>query len=178
MYNRVILMGRLTRDPEMSQTQSGIAMCRFGIAVDRFARKGEERQSDFFDIVAWRQQAEFVNRFFSKGRCILVEGRLQNDNYVDKNGVQQYRTRVVADAVSFTGEKRQDSTGGSAYGTPNPYQPATPFGQQQNYTAPTPQQVPQAPQASVPQQPVPTPAIELGNVDEFGMILSDGDVPF
>ena len=85
MYNRVILMGRLVADPELRQTQSGIAMCRLRIAVDRgFAKQGEERQSDFINVTCWRQTAEFVSRYFSKGRMIHVEGRLQNNDYTDR----------------------------------------------------------------------------------------------
>ena len=122
MYNRVILMGRLTKDPELRTTQSGITMCRFSIAVDRsFAKQGEERQTDFFDITVWRQQAEFVCKYFTKGRMIHVEGRLQNDNYTDQNGVKQYRTAIVADRIDFCGDKRADGAGnygGGQYGAP------------------------------------------------------------
>ena len=83
-------------------TQSGIPRCRFKIAVDRdYAKPGEQRQSDFFYITAWRQTAEFVNRYFVKGKPILIEAKIQNDYYIDKNGVQQYRDQIIADSVSF-----------------------------------------------------------------------------
>lgn len=105
MFNRIILMGRLTKDPELKTTQSGVTMCRFSIAVDRAYSKGQEKQTDFFDITAWRQTAEFVSKWFSKGKCILVEGKLQNNNYTDQNGVKQYRNAIIADNVAFCGDK-------------------------------------------------------------------------
>ncbi len=173
MYNRVILMGRLTADPELRQTQSGISMCRVSIAVDRgFAKQGEERKTDFFDVTFWRQQAEFVSRYFSKGRMIHVEGRLQNDNYTDQNGQKHYRTAIVADNVTFCGDKRADNGGG--YASPSQY-----GGNPQQYGQPSYQQpapAPQAPpQAAVNRAPKP---IELGDLDDFEEILSDGEVPF
>ncbi len=173
MYNRVILMGRLTADPELRQTQSGISMCRITIAVDRgFARQGEERKTDFFDITLWRQQAEFVSRYFSKGRVIHIEGRIQNDNYTDQNGQKHYRTSIVADNVSFCGDKRPDS-GNAGYAAPSQYaQPQ--YSQQPQYgQAPAPQAPP--PQAAVNRAPQP---IELGNLSDFEEVLSDGEVPF
>ena len=105
MFNRIILMGRLTKDPELKTTQSGVTMCRFSIAVDRAYSKGQEKQTDFFDITAWRQTAEFVSKWFSKGKCILIEGKLQNNNYTDQNGVKQYRNAIIADNVAFCGDK-------------------------------------------------------------------------
>ena len=100
----------------MRTTPNGIPMCRFSIAVDRkFARQGEERQADFFEITAWRQTAEFVCRWFSKGRAILVEGTLQNNNYTDNNGVKHYSMNIIADNVSFCGDKRSDNGGGNGY---------------------------------------------------------------
>ncbi len=176
MYNRVILMGRLTADPELRQTPSGVSMCRITIAVDRsFVKQGEERKADFFDITFWRQQAEFVSRYFSKGRVIHVEGRLQNDNYTDQNGVKHYRNSIIADNVSFCGDKRQDS--GNGYASPNQYG-GQQYNQQPQYSQPY-QQAP-APQAPPPQAAMnraPQP-IELGNLDDFEEVLSDGEVPF
>lgn len=99
--NKVFLMGRLTADPEFSMTQSGMAMCRFSIAVDRPARQGEEKQADFFRVVCWQQTAETVNRYFVKGKPIIVEGRIQNNNYTDNNGVKHYGTDIVADRINF-----------------------------------------------------------------------------
>ena len=111
MYNRVILMGRLTANPELRQTTSGISVCRFNIAVDRsFAKQGEEKQADFFNIVCWRQHAEFVSRYFSKGRMIHVEGRLQNNNYTDQNGIKRYSVDVQADNICFCGDKAKSQS--------------------------------------------------------------------
>ena len=99
--NKVILMGRLVADPEFSMTTGGKAMCRFRIAVDRGYKQGDDKQSDFFYIKCWDSTAELVNRYFVKGKPILLEGRIQNNNYIDKNGVQQYRDDIIADRVSF-----------------------------------------------------------------------------
>lgn len=110
MYNKAILMGRLARDPELKTTPNGVSVCTFSIAVDRrYQGKDEEKKTDFFNIVAWRQTAEFVSKYFSKGRCILVEGEIQNRSYTDKDGITRYVTEVIASQVSFTGEKKADS---------------------------------------------------------------------
>ena len=86
MINKVILMGRLCADPELRNTQSGIAVCRFRIAVNRQYSKNSDQKADFINIVSWRQQAEFVSRYFRKGSMIIVEGKLQNADYTDSNG--------------------------------------------------------------------------------------------
>ena len=101
MLNKVILMGRLTADPELRQTTSGISTCRFSVAVDRPYRKDQERQADFIRVNTWRQTAEFVSRYFSKGKMIIVEGSLRNNDYTDANGVKHYSMEVQADNVSF-----------------------------------------------------------------------------
>ena len=89
MFNKVIMMGRIVNDPELKTTPNGVSTCSFRIAVDRrFQQKGEEKKSDFFNVTAWRQQAEFVRNYFAKGRMILVEGELQTRAYTDKNGKQ------------------------------------------------------------------------------------------
>lgn len=125
-FNKVILMGRITHDLELKTTQSGISVCSFSIAVDRrFQTKGEEKKTDFFNIVTWRQQAEFVTRYFAKGRMILVEGELQTRSYVDKNGQNVRVVEIVADQVCFTGEKANGGGGGNynndvPYGDPPP----------------------------------------------------------
>ncbi len=154
MYNRIILMGRLTKDPELKNTQSGIPMCRFSIAVDRAYSKGQEKQTDFFDITAWRQTAEFVSKYFSKGKCILIEGKLQNNNYTDQNGVKQYRNAIIADNVAFCGDKSGNRQNGQAPPAQQPYQNQYQQGyaQNQGYQQPyqqgynQPQQYQQAPQ--------------------------------
>lgn len=116
MINRVILMGRLVADPELKHTNSGTAVTSFRIAVDRsYVKAGEERQADFFDIVAWRQTAEFVCRNFSKGSLIAVDGQLQSRQYTTKDGQNRTVIEVVIENASFTGE-RKDSAGIAANG--------------------------------------------------------------
>lgn len=106
MLNKVILMGRITQDLEVRQTPSGVSVLTFTVAVQRsFARQGEERQTDFINCVAWRQQAEFISKYFRKGRMIALEGNLRTRTYDDKNGTKHYVTEVYVDSVSFTGEK-------------------------------------------------------------------------
>ena len=100
--NKVFFMGRLVADPEFSMSQSGMAYCRFRIAVDRsYNKPGEEKKSDFFRITCFGKVAEHVSHYYTKGKPILVEGKIQNDNYTDNNGVQQYRDTIIADSVSF-----------------------------------------------------------------------------
>lgn len=103
MLNKVILMGRLCADPDFRQTQSGVAVCRIRVAVDRrFSNKQTgEREADFISVTCWRQQAEFVSRYFHKGSMIIVEGSLRNSDYTDQNGVKHYSMDVQADNVSF-----------------------------------------------------------------------------
>ncbi len=115
MLNRVILMGRLVSDPELKTTTSGISVTSFRIAVDRsYVKAGAERQADFFDIVAWRNTAEFVCRNFGKGALIAVDGQLQSRQYQAKDGTNRTVVEVVADNVSFTGERRDASASYSA----------------------------------------------------------------
>ena len=111
MLNRVILMGRITHNLELKQTQNGTAVLSFNLAVERnYAPQGEERQTDFISCVAWRKTAEFINKYFAKGRMIAIEGNLQTRTYDDKNGVKHYVTEVIVDSVSFTGEPKQQET--------------------------------------------------------------------
>lgn len=106
MLNRVIIMGRITRDLELKQTQTGVSVLSFTVAVDRnFVKQGEERQADFINCVAWRQQAEFISRFFGKGRMIAIEGNIRTRSYEDNNGNKRTATEVYVDSVCFTGEK-------------------------------------------------------------------------
>lgn len=112
MYNKVILLGRITRDLELKTTQSGTSVLSFGVAVDRrYQAKGEERKADFFNCVAWRELAEHIARNWTKGKPILVEGELQNREYTDKNGVKRIITEVIADRVSFTGDSKKSESG-------------------------------------------------------------------
>lgn len=119
MLNKVILMGRLTKDPELRRTQSGIAVTSFSLAVERdFASRGEERQTDFFDITCWRQTAEFTSKWFHKGQLVAVAGRLQQRKWQDKDGNNRISVEVVADEAHFA-ERRQDSpSGGETYSVP------------------------------------------------------------
>lgn len=106
MFNQATLMGRITHDLELKTTLSGVNVCSFQIAVDRrYQQKGEERKSDFFTVVAWRQQAEFVHRYFAKGRMIMVVGELQNRTYTSKDGVEVRVTEIITNQIYFTGEK-------------------------------------------------------------------------
>lgn len=111
MYNKVIMMGRICCDPELKTSSQGVNFCTFRIAVDRrFQQKGEEKKTDFFNVTAWRQQAEFVTMCFAKGRMILVEGELQTRPYTDKNGNPATWYEIAADRLSFTGESKGSST--------------------------------------------------------------------
>lgn len=156
MLNKVILMGRITQDLEVKQTPSGVSVLSFTVAVQRnFARQGEERQTDFINCVAWRQQAEFIGKYFRKGRMIALEGNLRTRTYDDKNGVKHYVTEVFVDSVSFTGEKTEGSSQQGGYG--NSYNQAS---AQNNYNS--------------------APAnddLSIGDMADFE-VLSDDGVPF
>ena len=120
MLNRIIIMGRLARDPELRRTQTGTPVASFSLAVDRdFKDKSTgERSTDWIDVVAWRQTAEFVSRYFTKGRMAVVEGRLQMRDWTDKEGNKRTSAEVVADNVYFGDSKRDGDGGGysSGYG--------------------------------------------------------------
>lgn len=117
MLNHIVIMGRLTRDPELRRTGSGIAVASFSLAVDRdFAPKdGGNRETDFIDCVAWRQTGEFVSKYFTKGRMAVVSGRLQIRQWTDKDGNNRRSAEIVADNVYF-GDSKRDSDGASAGG--------------------------------------------------------------
>ena len=112
MLNKIILMGRLTRDPELRRTQTGTPVASFSLAVDRDFkdRNTGERTTDFIDCVAWRQTGEFVSRYFTKGRMAIVEGRLQIRPWTDKDGNNRRSAEVVADNIYF-GDSKRDSAG-------------------------------------------------------------------
>ena len=115
MLNRIILMGRLTRDPELRHTQAGTSVASFSLAVDRDfrSRDGGEKATDFIDIVAWRSTAEFVSKYLTKGRMAVVEGRLQMRDWTDRDGNKRRSAEVVADNVYFGDSRRDGDTGGS-----------------------------------------------------------------
>ena len=125
-FNKVILIGHLTADPELKQTQSGISVVSFSIGVNRRVSKDAEPKTDFISIVAWRQTAEFVSRYFKKGKPILVCGSIQSRSYTDNQGNKRYVTEVVADEVSFVESKAESAAPPSgaqympdAYSTPS-----------------------------------------------------------
>ena len=167
MLNRVILMGRLVSDPELKTTPNGVSVTNFRIAVDRsYVRSGEERKADFIDIVCWRQQAEFVCRYFGKGAMIAVEGQLQTRTYQAKDGTNRYVVEVVADNVSFTGERRESNNnygGSQSYGNQS-------YGGNQGYSAPATQSY-QAPAQ-------PQPSYQSGTNADFQDMPLDDDLPF
>lgn len=115
MLNQAVLMGRLTADPELKHTQSGVAVIRFTLAVDRsYAKQGEERQTDFINITAWRQTAEFVSRYFRKGQLVAVQGTIQTGSYTDRDGNRRNTFDVVADQVHFAERKKDGGNQGGS----------------------------------------------------------------
>ncbi len=151
MINKAILMGRLTRDPELRHTGTGTPVCSFSIAIDN--GYGENRQTDFINCVAWNKTAEFVSNYFSKGKMIIVIGRISTRSWEGQDGKRNYTTEVVANEVSF-GETKRTQDGGS-------YQ-AAPAGGQNSYSAPQ----------SVPQMP------DLADDDFSPLLDTDDDLPF
>ncbi len=147
--NSVCLMGRLTGDPELKTTQSGISVTSFSIAVDRaFRSKDGERQTDFFNCTAWRQTAEFISRYFHKGNRIALTGSLQSRNYTANDGSKRTAIDVVVDNAFFC-----ESKGGNAGGAPS-------------YDS------------QIPQPVQPKPAFSTANSGDFEEILTDEDLPF
>lgn len=123
-FNKVILIGNMTADPEIKQTQGGLSVCSFSIAVNRrFKSEQGQQECDFITIVAWRQQAEFVCKFFKKGNPILVCGQLQTRTWTDNQGNKRYATEVVADEVSFVGNNESSDPKPQPY-VPSAYQTA------------------------------------------------------
>lgn len=157
MLNVVAIMGRLVADPELRTTTQGHSVCSFRIACDRsYVQQGQERQADFIDIVAWRQQADFVSKYFQKGSLIAIDGSLQTRQYQDKQGSKRTAVEVVANNISFAGAKRQDSQSVPSY-------------EQQ-----TTSHVQQAKAAQNALQP----AYTQGSMDDFAVINDDDDLPF
>ena len=124
MLNSIVIMGRLTATPELKTTNSGISVTSFTVAVDRrFQKQGEEKQTDFLNVVAWRQAADFVCKYFNKGDMIAVQGELQTRRYEDKDGNKRTATEIIADNVSFCGGKKESA------------QAAAPTGESYDFTA-------------------------------------------
>ncbi|MFV8822400.1 single-stranded DNA-binding protein [Faecalibacterium sp. 9] len=152
MLNVVAIMGRLVADPELRTTPAGVNVCQFRIACDRnFARQGEQRQTDFVDIVAWRQQADFVCKYFSKGSLIAINGRIQTRNYQDKNGNNRTAFAVVAENINFGGSKGTSSAKVDDGGEAAPRSDAWPKAD---------------------------PPANYGGVDDFAVIDDNDDLPF
>lgn len=149
MYNRAILVGRLGADPELRQTPNGVSVTNFSIAVNRpYTGKDGSRETDWLDIVAWRQTAEFICRYFTKGQPILVEGSIQTRQYTDKNGTERRVWEVVADNARFVQGKSEDSQTSSQAAQSKP---------QPNNTPAEPEQT---------------------GLDDFAEVDDDGDLPF
>ena len=164
MLNHIVLMGRLTRDPELRRTGTGIAVASFSIAVDRdFGSKETcEKETDFIDIVAWRNTAEFVSKYFTKGRMAVVSGRLQIRNWNDKDGNKRRSAEVVADNVYF-GDSKRDSESGGSYASGSSYGGS-------NYAAGSSYSAPAAPSYAAPAS---APASDFALLED-----DDAQLPF
>lgn len=151
--NRVLLLGRITKELEVRQTTSGTAVLRFTVAVDRPVKQGE-KQTDFINCVAFGQRAEFISRYFGKGRMIAIEGNIKTGSY-EKNGVTTYTTDIWVDAASFTGEPRNENNGGSSGG----------YGRQGNLSINAPNTAYNAGQTAY-------------NANDYEDVISDDGIPF
>ncbi len=122
-FNRVMLGGRLTADPENRQTETGVSMTRFSIAVNRrYSKDSSQQQVDFFNVIAWRATADFVSKFFKKGSSIFVVGTIQNRSWTDNEGNKRYATDIVAEEVNFVDSRSENPAGGQY--TPDSYEPS------------------------------------------------------
>lgn len=154
MLNNVVLMGRLTADPELRHTPNGIAVTSFTLAVGRsYSKAGSERATDFIDIVAWRNTAEFVSRYFTKGQLVAVEGSIQTRTYQDKDGNNRKAFEIVASNVHFAEAKREQN---GSYNNYDKGPSATYYQQSENTMS----------------------SFDNGNVDDFREIPTDDDLPF
>ena len=161
MLTKIIIMGRLTRDPELRRTGSGTAVTSFSLAVDRdFKSQSGEKETDFIDVVAWRSTAEFVSKYFTKGRMAVVEGRLQLRDWTDRDGNKRRTAEVIADNVYFGDSKRDAEAGGYAA-------PSGGFGAPAGGYAPPPA----APSGGY--------SAPMGGGDQFAELSDDdGELPF
>ncbi len=171
MINRIVLMGRLTADPEYRQTPNGIPVATFSIAVDRNFVSNGERQTDFIPCVAWRQQADFVSRYFHKGSMIAVDGSLQTRKFTDKQGNNRTAFEVVLDNVSFTGSKAETGGNSNFGGNAPAYNGGNRPAQQQYNSAP-------APKKSFNEPPQGGKAFEIGDFGDFEELDNDDGLPF
>ena len=153
MLNVAIVMGRLVADPELRHTPNNVAVTSFTVAVDRsYVKAGAERQADFIDVVAWRNTAEFVCKYFRKGQMIALQGSIQTRSYTDSQGIKRKAFEIVADNVHFADSKR-DNTGSNNFNSYN-----------------------EQPRQEAPQSPA--PAYTSGNTGDFEEIITDDDLPF
>lgn len=159
MLNKAILIGRLVADPELRTTPNGVSVTTFRIAIDRpYSGKNSERQTDFLPIVAWRNTADFVAKYFKKGSDICIEGSIRPREYEGKDGSKRYITEIYADNVTFVGRKNQSNSGSYDDFPPVPEE----FGG-----------------APAPKKPTPAPSYSSGSADDFQMVPSDeDDLPF
>ena len=163
MLNHIVIMGRLTRDPGLRYTQSQIPVASFRVAVDRDFGRGEERQTDFIDCVAWRSTGEFVSKYFQKGSMAVVSGRLQMRDWTDKDGNKRTSAEVVADNVYFGESKRRDGDPRDSYGPRDSYAPRDNYAARDSYGQ-------RDSRDSAPRQPAPSAFAELDD--------GDGELPF
>jgi len=155
MLNVVAIMGRLTDDPEYRHTPNNIPVCSFTVAVGRnYVKQGEERATDFINVVAWRSTAEYVSKYFKKGQLIVVNGSIQTRNYVDRNGNKRTAFEILADNVHSCASRNSEG-GGYGYNSGNTFQPSNAV-------------------ASVNQ----IMSFESGSIEDFEEIAGDSDLPF
>ena len=164
MLNHIVLMGRLTRDPELRYTQSQPPVASFSLAVDRDFGRGEEKQTDFIDCVAWRQTGEFVSKYFQKGSMAVVSGRLQIRDWTDRDGNKRRSAEVVVDNVYFGESKRREGESRDNYG------PRDSYGSRDNYSSRDSYGQRDSRQDSAPRQAAPSAFSELDD--------GDGELPF
>lgn len=164
MLNHIVLMGRLTRDPELRYTQSQTPVASFSLAVDRDFGRGEEKQTDFIDCVAWRQTGEFVSKYFQKGSMAVVSGRLQIRDWTNRDGNKRRSAEVVVDNVYFGESKRREGESRDNYG------PRDNYGSRDNYSSRDSYGQRDSRQDSAPRQAAPSAFSELDD--------GDGELPF
>ena len=164
MLNHIVLMGRLTRDPELRYTQSQTPVASFSLAVDSDFGRGEEKQTDFIDCVAWRQTGEFVSKYFQKGSMAVVSGRLQIRDWTDRDGNKRRSAEVVVDNVYFGESKRREGESRDNYG------PRDSYGSRDNYSSRDSYGQRDSRQDSAPRQAAPSAFSELDD--------GDGELPF
>ena len=164
MLNHIVLMGRLTRDPELRYTQSQTPVASFSLAVDRDFGRGEEKQTDFIDCVAWRQTGEFVSKYFQKGSMAVVSGRLQIRDWTDRDSNKRRSAEVVVDNVYFGESKRREGESRDNYG------PRDSYGSRDNYSSRDSYGQRDSRQDSAPRQAAPSAFSELDD--------GDGELPF